>query len=73
VACEDLVDMAHLAQLTSAEREVATALLQGATLADIALKRHTSERTVANQVQAIYRKLGVGSRLALATALQARR
>ncbi len=73
VACEDLVNPAQLAQLTLAEREVASALLQGATLADIALKRQTSERTVANQVQAIYRKLGVSSRLSLATALQARR
>ncbi len=72
VACEGMIDAAKLAQLTSAEREVSTALLKGATLADIALKRHTSERTVANQVQAIYRKLGVSSRLALAAALQAR-
>lgn len=73
VACEDVVDLAQLAQLTTAEREVATALLQGATLADIAVKRNTSERTVANQVQAIYRKFGVRSRLELAVALQARR
>jgi DNA-binding NarL/FixJ family response regulator len=73
VASEDLVDLAQLAQLTTAERAVATALLEGATLADIALKRSTSERTVANQVQAIYRKLGVGSRLELAMVLQARR
>jgi DNA-binding NarL/FixJ family response regulator len=70
VASEDLVDLTQLAQLTAAEREVATALLAGATLADIALKRQTSERTVANQVQAIYRKLGVGSRLELAMVLQ---
>lgn len=73
VACEGRGKPAPLALLTSAEREVATALLQGATLADIALKRQTRERTVANQVQAIYRKLGVNSRLSLATALQARR
>jgi DNA-binding NarL/FixJ family response regulator len=52
--------------LTSAEREVRAALLRGETNAQIAAARHTSVRTVANQVASLMRKLSVGSRAELA-------
>lgn len=57
--------------LTSAEREVALLLLEGATHAEIAEARGCSPRTIANQVASLYRKLSVGSRVELA-ALTAR-
>ncbi len=50
------------AGLTDAERAIATAILAGASTAEIAGRRGTSPRTVANQLAAIYRKLGVQSR-----------
>jgi DNA-binding NarL/FixJ family response regulator len=37
-------------------------LIAGSTNRDIAMRRATSARTVANQVQAIFRKYGVRSR-----------
>jgi DNA-binding NarL/FixJ family response regulator len=52
--------------LTSAERQVVTGVLNGRTNAAIAMARRTSCRTVANQLAAIYRKLGVSSRWELA-------
>lgn len=52
--------------LTRAEREVARAVLTGQRTAEIAARRGTTVRTVSNQVQAIYQKLGVGSRVQLA-------
>ncbi|MGD8310877.1 MAG: helix-turn-helix transcriptional regulator [Chromatiales bacterium] len=55
--------------LTPAERDVLAALLAGSTQADIAARRGSSERTIANQVQSIYRKLGVRSRNELAAEL----
>lgn len=58
-----------IAPLTGAERAVLAALLAGSTTSDIALRRGARERTVANQVQAIYRKLGVRSRSELAARL----
>lgn len=58
--------------LSEAERSVALLLLRGFTLAAIAEARGVSERTVANQVQAVYRKLGVRSRTELATTLTIR-
>lgn len=53
-------------RLTVAERQVVTAVLNGRTNAAIATARRTSCRTVANQLAAIYRKLGVSSRWELA-------
>jgi DNA-binding NarL/FixJ family response regulator len=50
------------ARLTPSERAVATLCLQGLSSAQIARKREVSERTVANQLAALYRKLGVRSR-----------
>jgi DNA-binding CsgD family transcriptional regulator len=55
--------------LSAAEREVAMLALSGASNADIAQRRGTSTRTVANQMAAIFRKLDVGSRAELARRL----
>ncbi len=62
----------RLAGLSEAEREIALALVQGATNAEIAARRSSAERTVANQIQTLYRKLGVSSRAELAATLLAR-
>lgn len=48
--------------LTNAEREVLAGLVGGKTNREIGSARGTSARTVANQVQSIFAKLGVGSR-----------
>ena len=48
--------------LTRAEREVATALLERRSNAQIAAARGTAARTVANQVASLLEKLGVHSR-----------
>ena len=49
-------------RLTAAERSVADRLLRGHSSREIALERGRSERTIANQISAIYGKLGVRSR-----------
>ncbi|HEX3596425.1 MAG TPA: helix-turn-helix transcriptional regulator [Polyangiaceae bacterium] len=54
-----------LAGLTIAERDVALLVVDGLTNAEIGIQRHTSPRTVANQVAAVFRKLGVHGRLEL--------
>jgi len=51
--------------LTDAEREVTLSLLAGRSNRTIARARGTAVRTIANQVAAIYRKLGVRSRTEL--------
>lgn len=51
--------------LTRAERAVAALLIDGLTNGQIASRRGTSERTVVNQVAAIYKKAGVASRAEL--------
>jgi DNA-binding CsgD family transcriptional regulator len=53
-------------KLTACEREVAAAAAAGLSNQEIAVKRGTATRTVANQLASIYRKLGVGSRAELA-------
>jgi DNA-binding CsgD family transcriptional regulator len=53
-----------------AQREVLALLLQGLSNAEIARRRRRSERTVAHQVDSLFRRFGVGSRaelIALAT------
>lgn len=67
-----MADPARLQGLSPAEQAVAALLLAGSTQADMARHRGVSERTVANQVQGLYRKLGVHSRVALAAVLQMR-
>jgi len=52
--------------LTSAERSVAHLMLKGLRLKDIARARNTSDRTVRQQAQAIYRKAGLDGRTDLA-------
>jgi DNA-binding NarL/FixJ family response regulator len=56
-------------RLTTAERQVVTGVLNGRTNAAIARARRTSSRTVANQLAAVYRKLGVSSRWELTAQL----
>jgi DNA-binding NarL/FixJ family response regulator len=58
--------------LTRAEQSIVLELVAGACHRDIAMARGTSERTVANQVASIFRKLNVGSRLDLFVALRPR-
>jgi DNA-binding NarL/FixJ family response regulator len=48
--------------LTPAEQEILEAISAGLSNRDIARRRGTSERTVANQVAHLLRKLGAGSR-----------
>jgi DNA-binding CsgD family transcriptional regulator len=50
-------------RLTPAEREVARFIAAGVSNAEIAWRRGSSQRTVANQAARIFRKLGVTSRL----------
>jgi len=66
-----LVDDMHEelpAPLTAAERDVARLVKKGLSNAQIASARGTSANTVANQIAAIMRKLGVGSRVEIALA-----
>jgi DNA-binding NarL/FixJ family response regulator len=53
------------ADLTAAEIDVVHDVLAGLSNAQIGKKRGTALRTVANQVAAVFRKLGVSSRLEL--------
>ena len=55
--------------LTAAEHTVLRAMLRGESNGEIGKNRGTSTRTVANQVQAIFRKLGVHSRAELSALL----
>jgi DNA-binding NarL/FixJ family response regulator len=70
IGSRPLFDNPAVARLTPSEREVADHLLCGSTNKDIAQRRGTSARTIANQVQAIFRKLQVQSRVELAIQLQ---
>ncbi|MCC6872924.1 MAG: helix-turn-helix transcriptional regulator [Sandaracinaceae bacterium] len=49
-------------RLSPAEREVARDLADGLSIQAIARRRGVAARTVANQMQSLYRKLGVRSR-----------
>jgi DNA-binding CsgD family transcriptional regulator len=52
--------------LSPAERDVAVMLLLGLSYREIAIRRGRSERTVAKQIAAAFKKLGVTSRAELA-------
>lgn len=58
-------------RLTPAERAVARLAARGMAARDIAAARSTSQRTVSNQLAAIYRKFGVASRAELTALLLA--
>lgn len=60
---------ADLSALPRAQRETAELLLAGLGNAEIARRRGRSERTVANQVAAIFRRFGVSSRAELVAKL----
>lgn len=51
--------------LTSAEIDVAGLLLKGASMKEIALARKTSEATIRQQAQSMYRKSGLSGRVEL--------
>jgi DNA-binding NarL/FixJ family response regulator len=57
--------------LTPAERSVAKGLLAGLSDKEIARQRSCSQHTIANQAASLYRKLGVRSRVELASKLAA--
>ena len=57
--------------LSPSERDVAAAILQGLSNAQIAAQRRTSVRTIANQIASIFGKLGVASRTEFAYAVGA--
>jgi DNA-binding NarL/FixJ family response regulator len=59
---DDAADVPLPAGLSPAEAEVVRAVLRGASNRQIARDRDRSARTVANQIAAAFRKLGVGSR-----------
>jgi DNA-binding CsgD family transcriptional regulator len=50
------------ALLSSSEAEVAKLVAQGFMYKEIAQRRGTSQRTVANQLAAVFQKLGIGGR-----------
>jgi DNA-binding CsgD family transcriptional regulator len=52
--------------LTPAEADIAGLMLKGLPLADIAALRRTSEATIRQQAQSVYRKSGLASRAELA-------
>jgi DNA-binding CsgD family transcriptional regulator len=54
-------------RLTAAERETYDLLIEGASYAEIAKKRHVSIDTVRSQIKAIFAKAGVTSRFELVT------
>lgn len=58
-------DLALASMLSAAEYEVVKLLVEGLTYAEIGRERNTSIRTVANQVAAIFRRLGVSGRVHL--------
>ncbi|NOY90708.1 MAG: response regulator transcription factor [Deltaproteobacteria bacterium] len=61
-----------LGRLTRAERDVLQLMLQGFSNDVIARRRKVAERTVANQVQSIHKKLGAASRAQIAALLSGR-
>ncbi len=52
-------------RLTAAEIDIAGLMLKGASLKEIALARDTSEATIRQQAQAVYRKSGLSGRAEL--------
>ncbi len=69
VVTVQLVEPTLLAKLTRVERQVARLAATGLSNAEIGRRRRTSERTVANQMGSILRKLKMGSRYKLTSRL----
>jgi DNA-binding CsgD family transcriptional regulator len=64
------LDVAPLLEpLSSAQQDIARGLLADLSYREIAVRRGTSPRTVAKQVEGIYRRLGVSSRAELVALL----
>jgi LuxR family transcriptional regulator of spore coat protein len=63
------MDQKRLDELTTREREVFDCLIQGKSVREIAELSFISEHTVRNHIKAIYRKLGLHSRLDLLRAV----
>jgi DNA-binding NarL/FixJ family response regulator len=59
------------ASLSASQHEIVALLLSGCEREEIARRRGTSERTIANQVAGLFRKLGVSGKTAFATRLLA--
>jgi DNA-binding NarL/FixJ family response regulator len=72
VGSRPLIDTRHIASLSEAEQAIVSFLIAGSTNTDIAQRRGSSERTVANQIQSIFQKLSVRSRGELVARLQAK-
>jgi DNA-binding NarL/FixJ family response regulator len=63
-------ELPALGALTGREREVLRLLLQGARVAKVSAELGITANTVRNHLKAIYRKLGVGSRIELMRLLE---
>jgi DNA-binding NarL/FixJ family response regulator len=72
VLVTDTVPQAERLPLTDAEHAVVKLVAEGLTNAEIAARRGSAERTVANQIARIFEKVGVGSRAELVVVLKAR-
>lgn len=68
----DRPDRVLPSELSEAEQQVARHLVEGRLLADIAERRGTAIHTVANQVGAVFAKLGVSGRFELVRSLSER-
>ncbi len=63
----------ELEELTESENAVARAVVAGRSNKEIAAERGVSVKTIANQLRAIYEKLGVASRFELVALAESRR
>ena len=63
----------ELEELTESENAVARAVVAGKSNNEIAADRGVSTKTVANQLRAIYEKLGIASRFELIALAESRR
>ena len=73
IGSSSLINANDLKNLSETERTIVAFLIAGSTNSDIAVRRSSSEHTIANQVQSIFRKLDVRSRSELAAKLQKRK
>jgi DNA-binding CsgD family transcriptional regulator len=69
VPVSSALESPETSRLTEAERAVVRLALDGLSNAEIARRRRSSPKTVAHQLAAAYRKLGVGSRRELTAKL----